>query len=108
MYVMDHKWIDKLFDDIDELITDSKQVKFNTHKNRKVIMGKIKSMFIGAIETNTIQKPIVTRATTPTITRPNPNKSVGHAVMTEAASQRADELSKGVPIVPLPENARFR
>jgi hypothetical protein len=105
---MDHKWIDELFDEIDEVITESKQVKFNTHKNRKVLMGQIKSMVIDAIEQNTTPKAPSVRATTATITRPNPHKSLGHAVMNKAASERADVNYKGEQVPPLPESARFR
>lgn len=105
---MDHKWIDELFDEIDEVITDSKQVKFNTHKNRKILMGKIKNMVIDAVESNTLPKPTNVRPFTPTITRPNPHKSSGHAVMTRSASERGDDNYKGLPVPPLPESGRFK
>ncbi len=102
-----HKWIDDLFDDIDELITESKQVKFNTHKNRRVLMGKIKNMVIEAVNENTISKKPA-NVTTAAITRPNPNKQAGFAVMTEGLASRADEVHSGNPVPPMPDQSSFR
>jgi hypothetical protein len=84
-------WIDKLFDSMDEMFSDGKKIKFNTHKNRKAFVNSLKATIKQAVEENT--NPKAAGRMPPTITRPNPNKEpTGFAVMTGDMSNKADDL----------------
>jgi hypothetical protein len=90
-------WMDKLSDEISEMLANPKLVKFNTHKNRKLFTGQLLGIIKEAINKNTIAKPDKpTRSSTPTITRPNPNKENGFAIMTESDSQRGDDVRDNI------------
>lgn len=96
------EWVDKLVDDIDDLLVNDKSVKFNTHKNRKRIMGTIRSLVKASIASNLegSAEPKETphdnqvRIREGVITRPNPNSSRGFAVLTESDSSKNDEIHK--------------
>lgn len=88
-------WIDDLMDTIDEILADSKRVKFNTHRNRKTILGEIKTAITNASNEHAGNKHLNTRKDQ-MITRPkNDHKPVGFAVMTEGLSSKGDEVHKG-------------
>ena len=38
------EWVDDLVEEIEDLMNDYKCAKFNTHKNRKLFFGQIKSL----------------------------------------------------------------
>lgn len=87
-------WLDELCDTISEELADHKQVKFSTHKNRKLFSNKICGMIKDAVHKNTLPRnQEYKRATTSdAITRPVPGrKSTGFAVMTEELSSKGDE-----------------
>ncbi len=90
---MDSPWLNELLDQVEELLSNPKKVKFNTCKNRKAFINNVKNLITTAVETNTTKKEDVpTRHSTPTITKPMPDrKPLGFAVMTESMSQQGDE-----------------
>lgn len=99
------EWIDDLIDNIDALLQNDKSVKFNTHKNRKRIVGTIGGMIKTAVAENaiTINKPDEPkRKELPpklqdVVTRINPDKkSTGFAVATESTSSQVDDAHGNV------------
>jgi hypothetical protein len=88
------KWVEELMDQVSELLSDSKVIKFNTHANRKSFIKKIRQLLAEKITAN-IPGSIDGRSGRGlTITRPNPNPTVGHTVMTEQMAMLADEAAK--------------
>lgn len=85
-------WVDDLCNMIAEKLSDVKKVKFNTHKNRKLFIGELTGIIKDAINKNTNKQIDTTRRSDLVITRPNPNKTVGHSIMTPGDSQKGDEL----------------
>jgi hypothetical protein len=93
----DNNWMGQLEDQITEMLADTKQVKFNTHKNRKLFTGKLVGLIKEAVHRNTVpMEKNKSLRIQEAITRPNPNKEVGHTVMTEGKSSEGDEVLKHV------------
>ncbi len=92
-------WLDVLDEQIEEMLSDPKQVKFNTHKNRKLFLGKLKALIKDAVHKNTMPIPDkIQRHSTPTITHPmQDRKPVGYSVMTEGLSSRGDDIAGTKP-----------
>jgi hypothetical protein len=98
-------WFNELFENIDDMFADSKQVKFNTHKNRKAFVSRLKAVIKQAVDENTNpQKAAPIRASTACITRPNSKEPMGFAVMTENESSQNDEIHKAMPKLPKPQS----
>lgn len=91
-------WVQKLIDDIEELLANDKSVKFNTHKNRKRISGTIGGLIKSAIHENgnksTEGRQAPIRNNQDAITRPNPSGGRGFAIMTEGESTKNDDVHK--------------
>jgi hypothetical protein len=88
-------WLDELTEQIEEMLADPKQVKFNTHRNRKAFTSKLIGLLKDAIHKNTLPKP-EGRSNGLVITRPNPDGNKGFSVMTEALSQKGDDVRESV------------
>ena len=85
-------WFKDLKEKVEEMLANPKDVKFNTHKNRKLFTSRLMSIVKEAVDANTIPKN-PTRADKPTITHPNPNGNQrGFAVMDENLSAKGDEV----------------
>lgn len=90
MTVENTNWFDDLFEEVDAQILSI--AKFKTHKLRKQFLGDLKTLIQNAILKNTTPRASETlRKQATEITHPNPNKSIGFAIMTEGMSQRGDE-----------------
>src|SRR5687768_1687021 len=93
----DTNWLDDLFEEIADELTNHKSVKFNTNANRKACIRKIQNSIKVAILENTLPKEPI-EVQTPderrglTITRPHDGKSQGFAIMTEGMSAQGDEV----------------
>jgi hypothetical protein len=91
-------WVDELIDELSELLSDNKTVKFTTHRNRKNFILKVKAIVKEKVEANILPITVEEKSTGPreamVITRPNPNKEEGYAVMTEKNSNLGDESLK--------------
>lgn len=102
-----NNWANKLCESIEIFISDSKQIKFNTHRNRKQFVNKIIEMIKESISSNVPEQPSQTKTTGHNglvITNPNPNKPVGYSVMDSGKSQLGDENFKSVTA----KNSGFR
>jgi hypothetical protein len=85
-------WRDELFEDIEDSF---KEVKFSTHKNKRVFMGKLKATINEYVDKNTTEKQVMgSRHDGLTLTRPNPNPSHGASVMTQRMSEKGDDVLK--------------
>ncbi len=98
-------WLDDLFEEIDELLSNRKSVKFNTNANRKACIRKIQASVKEAIDAHTTLKvPLPDQTPSQrrglTITRPNTNKVQGFAVMTEELSSKGDDIIQNKPADP--------
>lgn len=101
------EWMNKLVDDIDALLLNDKSVRFNTHKNRKRIVGTISGMIKSAVADNTVidgfaeaklSKKELPPKLQQVVTQINPEKkTTGFAVATESSSAQVDEAHKNVP-----------
>src|SRR5687768_8501708 len=97
-------WLNELFENIDDMFADSKQIKFNTHKNRKAFVNRLKAVIKQSVDSNTNpQKASPIRVSTDCITRPNPKESRGFAIMTESESSQNDDVHKAMPTPPKPQ-----
>ena len=84
-----NNWLDDLLEEVSDLLSDHKIVKFNTKANRKNFIKRLQNLISESVEENTTNKE-----NGPTITRPNPNKTQGFAVMTEGLSSAGDDVLK--------------
>lgn len=93
-----NQWIYDLCEGIEELLVESSTVKFGSAKGQRQIMNTISRLVRDTIlkeqkkeeERQTIASNAI-RIDKQTITRPNPERSKGFAVMTEGLSERGDE-----------------
>lgn len=100
---MADKWVEDLLEHVEDMLADSKQIKFNTHKNRKAFTNTLKAVIKQAIEEHG-GKSVINRDTASYITRPNPNPiPKGFAVMTEGESSKNDDVHRSMPQPPKPQ-----
>jgi hypothetical protein len=86
---MSEQWLEELTDEVIEKINPV--CKFKTHKQKKDFMGEVKALIKETVN-NQQNARINPREKENIITRPNPNKATGFAVMTEGRSAAGDEI----------------
>ncbi len=88
------QWLNDLLDKVEEKLSDPKKVKFNTHKNRKVFVGELKSLIFDTVKANVDNSQYTRFRTEAAITRPNNKPKVGHSIMTDGMSAMGDDIHK--------------
>lgn len=89
--------MDQLEDEITEMFSNNKTLKFNTHKNRKIFISNLIHVMKNYINENTTYKnQNLIRNIRSAITHPRTDgkPSVGYAIMTEGESSQNDEIHK--------------
>ncbi len=83
-------WVTILTDKVAEELSNTKMIKFNTHKNRKVFIDKINKIINQALEDNipTFKSGRPTNMTS----KIHDDKERGITVMSQGQSEKLDEL----------------